>query len=78
MLDAAQEVAQLLHVEDGLRDGELGPGLDLPLEALYLFVEVERAGVDADADAKGRGRAYRIVAEVEAVVEFADHVGQAD
>ena len=54
----------LPDIKHRLRDGELRAGLDLPLEALDLFLQIKRAGVDADADAEGGGRARRVVAEV--------------
>src|ERR1044072_8939848 len=78
MLYAVQEFAQLVGIEDRLRDGILRPGLHLVLETFDLFVKVNRAGVDADANAEGRRLSNRVVAEVETVIQLVDHVRQAD
>src|SRR5262245_36579935 len=78
MFYTLEEVFELPDVEDRLRDGEFGAGLDLPLEAPDFIIQVNRARVDAHADDEFRRLADRIAAGIEAVVEVVDQVRQTD
>src|SRR5215510_3562419 len=78
MFYTLEEVFELPHVEDRLRDGEFGAGLHLPLEAPDFVIEIDRAGVDANADDEFRRLADRVAAWVEAVVEVVDQIRQTD
>ena len=68
----------MVGVENRLGDGVFGTGLDLPFESADLFFHIHRSGIHADADREGGRFADGVIAEIEAVVEFVDHVGQAD
>src|SRR4030095_2679668 len=76
VLDSLQKITQLTRIEHRLRDRILRACFHLPLEALYLFVEIDRSRIHADTDAERRRLADRIVAEVETMVQLVDHVRQ--
>src|SRR3989338_1898697 len=73
-----QEVVPDGRVEDRLGHGEVGPGLDLLLEAAELFVEVVGCGVDGDADGEVRAAAQGLARPVVALVETRKDADQAD
>ncbi len=74
----SEKRSQLFGVKNRLRDRVFGTGLDLPFEAANLLFHIHGTRIYADADRECGRFADRIVAEIEAVVEFVDHVGQAD
>ena len=78
MGDAVDERPKLLGVKNGLGDGIFRTGLDFPLESADLLIDVYRTGIHADADRKRSRFSDRVIADVETVVEFIDHIGQAD
>ena len=64
--DLVEEPQQGVGIEDRLRDGELGPGLDLLAEAVELALLVERRRVEAHADHGERLRVDGLAAQVDA------------
>src|SRR6185369_3136148 len=78
VLDALQKIAQLSGVKHWLRDRILRACFHLPLEPLDLFVKIDRAGIHVDADTERSRFADRIVAEVETMIQFVDHVRETD
>ena len=78
MLDRLQKIAQLIRIKHRLRDRILRTGFNLTFEATDLLFGINRAWINADADAE-RGRLTNgIVSDVESMVQFVDHVRQAD
>jgi len=55
MLDALEEIAQLIDIKHRLRNRVFSACFNLPFESPQLFIEIYRAGVDADPD-RERGR----------------------
>ena len=66
------------QVEDRPGDHELRAGLDLVVEPTEFFVHVRRGWIHRHADVERGRRADRLAADVAAVVETRDEVGQAD
>ena len=77
-VDALQEGLERPQVEDRPGDHELGTRLDLVFEPPQLLIEVGRGRVERDADMERRGRADRLAADVAAVIQAGDDVGEAD
>src|SRR5947209_3222773 len=71
-------MTQLLRIENGLGDRVFGTGLDLPFKSTDLFFEIEGTRIYANTNGKSRWLADRVIAQVQPVVEFIDHVGQTD
>jgi len=76
--DPFVELLKTHEVEDRPGHDELGARFDLVLEAAELFIEVRRRGIHRHTDVeRGRG-ADGLTAQVAAVVETRDDVGETD
>ncbi len=78
VLDALQESLEQIQIEHRLGDHVFGAGLGLPFEAADLLVQIHRARIGAHADHQGRLRSHRVAADIQAVIQIADDVDQAD
>ena len=78
VLDSTEELLQLLHVEDGLSDGILGTGLNLPLEPLEFLRGIDRRWIHSDSNSESGRLADRIATRVKAAIQVADEIGQPD
>ena len=67
-----------VQIEHRLRDDIFGAGLRLPFHPADLFVHVQSARVGAHADQQRGLRSHGIAADVQAVVQIVDDVGEAD
>ena len=67
-----------MQIEDRTRDDEFGAGFDLVVETAELLLDVRRGRIHRHADVKRRRRANRLAADVAAVIQARDDVGQAD
>src|SRR5207245_9558374 len=76
ILDTFNEVTQLLNVKYWLRDRILRTRLNLVFEATNLLVRIDRAGVDSNTNTKRCRLANGVVADVETMVQLADHIRQ--
>ena len=66
------------RVEHRSGDNEVGPGVDLPVQAPRFSVLVHSDLAHSDTDDKARGYADRVPTGIDSSVQPVDHVGESD